>query len=397
VSYLLCAVTAVARAQVNMKRRRVGIRGSVTPGQILTALPALFSGSHRTRPAAQRRQDRLDLPHETPIEALGLQWDDDAPADEREMSALQWDVLRKRSAATADVPKDGAANDTAADTSDVPLSGRPRSTAVTAAVPLSSCSLRSPRSPRSAIDEDGQLLMRPEEMRAVISRAGMSYADVDKTNQARWNSFPKIVDKTNKTWWGARKTPWGEITESDYVRLCAEPRLRQRAREALAALASQPTISLLASFEALQLLHSECVLRGDLRGSCVHDDTGLVLRCGNIATGYQRCLAQARSLGNRQAEMVVLGSLGELYAAVSQECKGLAGEECVECRHGRELQQAIDYHTQALTIAREIRDRKNEAAILGHLSRAYASLSSRMLRPGHLRYTTVRLLLQLWC
>jgi hypothetical protein len=77
-----------------MKRRRVGIRGSVTPGQILTALPALFSGSHRTRPAAQRRQDRLDLPHETPIEALGLQWDDDAPADEREMSALQWDVLR---------------------------------------------------------------------------------------------------------------------------------------------------------------------------------------------------------------------------------------------------------------------------------------------------------------
>eukprot|EP01049_Picozoa_sp_SAG25_P021073 SAG25_NODE_7616_length_470_cov_1.223720_1_plen_88_part_10 len=70
----------------------------------------------------------------------------------------------------------------------------------------------------------------------MISRAGMSYADVDKTNQARWNSFPKIVDKTNKTWWGARKTPWGEITESDYVRLCAEPRLRQRAREALAAL-----------------------------------------------------------------------------------------------------------------------------------------------------------------
>jgi hypothetical protein len=114
-----------------MKRRRVGIRGSVTPGQILTALPALFSRSHRTRPAAQRRQDRLDLPHETPIEALGLQWDDDAPADEREMSALQWDVLRKRSAATADVPKDGAANDTAADTSDVPLSGRPRSNAPT--------------------------------------------------------------------------------------------------------------------------------------------------------------------------------------------------------------------------------------------------------------------------
>eukprot|EP01047_Picozoa_sp_COSAG01_P089656 COSAG01_NODE_21701_length_889_cov_1.796203_2_plen_246_part_01 len=57
---------------------RVGMRASVTPGQILTALPALFSGSHRTRPAAQRRQDRLDLPHETPIEALGLQWDDEA-------------------------------------------------------------------------------------------------------------------------------------------------------------------------------------------------------------------------------------------------------------------------------------------------------------------------------
>jgi hypothetical protein len=369
-----------------------------------------------TRPPPSAAQlERQAAIARTPIEALGLRMDVNAPADDDAVSQAQ----RPGSAATADgigpcrEDQEDAKLLLPAATQDVKRQRSARHSCTVSGTrrdtwPLSATELVRglDGSMRSGLDR-----MHSAELRAVISCAGMSYADVDKQNEKEWLSFP-VIKILYSTFSVVCKTPWGEMTNSDYMDRYGVPRLRQRAREALAVMVSQPTASLLAHFEAVKFLHDEYVLRG----VCVRD---MQLPCTrNIAWGYTQCLAEARSLGNRQAEMVVLGSLGELYAAKSQECKGLAGQECdrfassyewyedssralccglpddwvvTECGHGRDLHRAIEYHTQALAISRELGDRKNEAAILGNLGKAYIFLSSRMLRPGHLRYAPARL------
>ncbi len=70
----------------------------------------------------------------------------------------------------------------------------------------------------------------------------------------------------------------------------------------------------------------------------------------------QRGVAAARALGDKGAEGVLLGNLGNAYAALGR------------------VEEAIGYYQQALAIAREIGDRRAEGADLGNLGAAYYRL-----------------------
>ena len=71
---------------------------------------------------------------------------------------------------------------------------------------------------------------------------------------------------------------------------------------------------------------------------------------------HQQALAIARETGNRDGEGRQLGNLGLRYADLGQ------------------TQQAIEYYQQALAIARETGDRDNEGKQLGNLGSSYATL-----------------------
>jgi tetratricopeptide (TPR) repeat protein len=71
---------------------------------------------------------------------------------------------------------------------------------------------------------------------------------------------------------------------------------------------------------------------------------------------HQQALAIARDIGDRRNEGIQLGTLGEAYCTLGQ------------------VERAIEYHQQALAIAREIRDRRNEGAWLSGLGLTYHAL-----------------------
>ena len=68
---------------------------------------------------------------------------------------------------------------------------------------------------------------------------------------------------------------------------------------------------------------------------------------------HTQALAIARDIGDRQGEGVTLGNLGNCHTSLG------------------EYRQAIDLHTQALAIARDIGDRYGEANALDYLGRAW--------------------------
>ncbi|WP_017721780.1 CHAT domain-containing protein [Kamptonema formosum] len=71
---------------------------------------------------------------------------------------------------------------------------------------------------------------------------------------------------------------------------------------------------------------------------------------------WQQALTLYREIGNRRGEAASLGNLGNAYDSLGQ------------------YTEAIQYHQQSLEIAREIGDRRGEAASLGNLGNAYDSL-----------------------
>jgi tetratricopeptide (TPR) repeat protein len=71
---------------------------------------------------------------------------------------------------------------------------------------------------------------------------------------------------------------------------------------------------------------------------------------------HEQALAIAREIGDRRGEGNALGNLGLAYAALG------------------EARKAIDYYEQHLAIAREIGDKRGEGAALGNLGLAYAAL-----------------------
>ena len=71
---------------------------------------------------------------------------------------------------------------------------------------------------------------------------------------------------------------------------------------------------------------------------------------------YVQQLTIAREIGDRQGESNVLGNLGLSYARLG------------------EVQKAIEYHEQALTISRETHNRRSEGQDLGNLGNAYSDL-----------------------
>ncbi|OIP71465.1 MAG: hypothetical protein AUK43_06115 [Oscillatoriales cyanobacterium CG2_30_40_61] len=71
---------------------------------------------------------------------------------------------------------------------------------------------------------------------------------------------------------------------------------------------------------------------------------------------HQQALTISREIGDRRGEGSALGNLGNAYGSLGQ------------------YQQAIEYHQQYLMIAREIGDRRGEGNALGNLGSAYLSL-----------------------
>jgi tetratricopeptide (TPR) repeat protein len=71
---------------------------------------------------------------------------------------------------------------------------------------------------------------------------------------------------------------------------------------------------------------------------------------------HEDALAIAREIGDRRTEGNVLGNLGNAYSDLGQ------------------VEKAIEYHEDALVIAREIGDRRGEGADLGSLGLAYSNL-----------------------
>ena len=71
---------------------------------------------------------------------------------------------------------------------------------------------------------------------------------------------------------------------------------------------------------------------------------------------YERALSIAREIGNRRDEGIWLGNLGLAYDSLGQ------------------VEHAIEYHEQALTIAQELKNRDTESTVLGNLGNAYYSL-----------------------
>jgi tetratricopeptide (TPR) repeat protein len=71
---------------------------------------------------------------------------------------------------------------------------------------------------------------------------------------------------------------------------------------------------------------------------------------------YEQALEIAREIGDQRNEGAHLGNLGNAYAALG------------------DVRQAIGYYEQALEIAREIGDRRMEGNALGNLGLAYAAL-----------------------
>ena len=71
---------------------------------------------------------------------------------------------------------------------------------------------------------------------------------------------------------------------------------------------------------------------------------------------HEQALVIAKDIGDRRNEGIWLGSLGLAYSDLEQ------------------VEKAIDYYEQALVIAREIGDRRNEGIWLGNLGIAYSDL-----------------------
>jgi tetratricopeptide (TPR) repeat protein len=71
---------------------------------------------------------------------------------------------------------------------------------------------------------------------------------------------------------------------------------------------------------------------------------------------YEQCLPIARELKNKQAEGAILGNLGNAYSNLG------------------ETRRAITFHEQALAIAREIGDKQDEGGHLGNLGAIYSNL-----------------------
>ena len=70
---------------------------------------------------------------------------------------------------------------------------------------------------------------------------------------------------------------------------------------------------------------------------------------------YEQALTIPREIGDRQGEGIALGSLGIAYADLGQ------------------VERAIGFYEQALTITRAIGDRRGEGAVLGNLGIAYTA------------------------
>eukprot|EP01047_Picozoa_sp_COSAG01_P080678 COSAG01_NODE_15779_length_1300_cov_2.523730_1_plen_233_part_00 len=173
-----------------------------------------------TRPPPSAAQlERQAAIARTPIEALGLRMDVNAPADDDAVSQAQ----RPGSAATADgigpcrEDQEDAKLLLPAATQDVKRQRSARHSCTVSGTrrdtwPLSATELVRglDGSMRSGLDR-----MHSAELRAVISCAGMSYADVDKQNEKEWLSFP-VIKILYSTFSVVCKTPWGEMTNSDF-------------------------------------------------------------------------------------------------------------------------------------------------------------------------------------
>ena len=71
---------------------------------------------------------------------------------------------------------------------------------------------------------------------------------------------------------------------------------------------------------------------------------------------HEQALAIAREIGDREGESTTLGNLGNAYSDLG------------------ELRKAIEFYEEALTISREIEDRQGEGVDLGNLGNAYSDL-----------------------
>ena len=100
--------------------------------------------------------------------------------------------------------------------------------------------------------------------------------------------------------------------------------------------------------------------RGKERRAQLHAEMGIAfLAMGEAAQSvghHERALSLSREIGDRRGEGVNLGNLGLAYARLG------------------EVRRAIDYYEQSLVIDREIGDRRGEGANLGNLGFAYARL-----------------------
>jgi CHAT domain-containing protein/tetratricopeptide (TPR) repeat protein len=108
----------------------------------------------------------------------------------------------------------------------------------------------------------------------------------------------------------------------------------------------------------------------ELRAATAEDKQRIVLqnllqeaRASMAKTQYQqasgtleRALALSREVKDRESEAAALGAIGFAYASLSQQ------------------EKAIAYYEQALTIEREIRDRRGEGLVLNYIGTAYDNL-----------------------
>jgi tetratricopeptide (TPR) repeat protein len=156
-----------------------------------------------------------------------------------------------------------------------------------------------------------------------------------------------------------------------------------------------------------------CAATGDRHGEFAHlSSLGSAYRhlgeARQAIDYHKQALAIAREIGDRRGEGTCLGYLGLAYAALGelwqaidyyQQALAIAREiraastkgspEWADARHNEgvwlgnlgnayaalgETRQAIDYHQQALAIAREIGDRRGEGTDLGNLGKAYADV-----------------------
>jgi tetratricopeptide (TPR) repeat protein len=91
--------------------------------------------------------------------------------------------------------------------------------------------------------------------------------------------------------------------------------------------------------------------------------------CQAAIEAYEQALAIAREIGDRKAEGVNLGRLGDAYSVLGQ-VPGARPRD-------RRPAAARECYRQALAIAREVGDRRAEAHHLGHLGSVYSDLGER--------------------